>query len=151
VRHDGLREIQHPGQIDVDDAPPAGLVDVHELHRLGDSGVVDENVDLAESINGFRGRSLARGQIGDIASEPEMVRTQALRRCFRGPLIDIEDRNARALLGEQSRGREADPTRPGGSRDDCSLTAQKHGFLPKVWAEALSKAACELKRELYND
>ena len=80
-----------------------------------------------------------------------MVRTQALRRCFRGPLIDIEDRNARALLGEQSRGREADPARPGSSRDDCSLAAQKHGFLPKVWAEAFSKAACELKRELYND
>ena len=80
-----------------------------------------------------------------------MVRTQALRRCFRGLLVDIEDRNARAVLGEQLRGREADPTRPGGSGDDCSLTAQKHSFPPKVWAEALSKAACELKRELYND
>jgi SMP-30/Gluconolactonase/LRE-like region len=81
-----LREIQHPGQIDIDDAPPADLVDFHELHRLGDSGVVDENVDVAESVNGFRSRFLARCQIGDVASEAQMITRGIEQDIFRGRL-----------------------------------------------------------------
>ena len=40
------------------------------------SGVVDENVDLAEASDDFSHRALACGRIGDVANEAEMLRPQ---------------------------------------------------------------------------
>ena len=80
-----------------------------------------------------------------------MVRPEPFYRGFQGFLIDIEDRDARAVLGEQSRSREANSTSSSRPRNDCGLAAQKHGVLPRLCTGTSPKTPLKLKRELYND
>ena len=104
----------------------AGL-DVEEFHRLGNAGVVDQNVDLAEGadngFNGFRTRTL----VGDVARNPDMCLLSGLLETLgsgeRCGAIDIKDCNARTFFRKPSGGREANSARRGRSCNNCRFAA----------------------------
>ena len=82
-----------------------------------------------------------------------MVRTQAVRRCFRGPLIDIEDRK-RAPCSANNRAA-AKPIPRGPAAPEMiavlPLKSMASTSLRCGRKHSLKGHTCELKRELYND
>ena len=58
MRDEGLAQVEHARHVDVDDALPVFGRDLHQLQRLGDAGVVDEDIDLTEGRDRLLGRAL---------------------------------------------------------------------------------------------
>ena len=124
--HDRLREIEHAAQIDVLDAVPVLRDDVPDLHGLGDAGIVDENVDLAESLEHLGHCTFTVGFVRDVAGEAKVLLAEFSSRPGRAGAVEIEDRDARALGSERLCGGEADATRTGSSGNDRGFARQKH-------------------------
>ena len=85
--------------------------DVHELHRLGDAGVVDQNVDLAEGCDGLLGGLAAIGEVADVAANSDVTGAKFLGRTLGRSGIQIENGDPGSLLGEKSRCGAAYPAR----------------------------------------
>ena len=76
-------------------------------------------------------------QVGDVAGEAAMWPSPSSAAArLRAGLVEIEDGDPGAVLGEEPRGREADPARAGGARDDGGLAGKQHAFLP-IFREAV--------------
>ena len=126
MRNHGLAHVQTAAQGDVGDGVVVGRLYVHELERLRDSGVVDQHIDLAKSLEHRLSRFLAVDFFCDVARGSEMLRTDVASGGRRRVGVEIEDGDARALRGEQVRNGLADAARRGGPRDDGNLVFQKH-------------------------
>jgi hypothetical protein len=114
VRDRRLAEIEDAGEVDVDDPPPALVVDFHEPGRLGDARVVDQDVDLAERFDDLGNGGGATGAIGDVDDDAEMPlpeRCRDLGRCR----VTIKGGHPGTVPGEQPRCREPDPPRACGT------------------------------------
>ncbi len=77
LRDEGLAQVEHAAQVDVQHRVVVLGLDVHDLQRLGDAGVVDEHVDPAEFTNDPLGGAQARLLVDDIAGETEMALAEA--------------------------------------------------------------------------
>jgi hypothetical protein len=73
------------------------------------AGVVDQQVELAERLDGARDRVLAERLVADVARDGQAAAALLLdQRLGRGRilmLVEIDDRDVRALLGEPDRDR----------------------------------------------
>ena len=106
-------------------------LDVHDLERLRDTGVVDEDVDVAELRDHRRGRAFAVRLAGDIACDADVAGADIGGGRFSGPGVQVEDGDAGAVLGEEPRGGLADAARGRGPGDDCDFVLQQHGGLQR--------------------
>jgi len=73
VRDEGLAEVEHPIQVHGQDAAQVLGRDVHGLHRLGDAGIIDQDVDLTERLEHAPGCLLAGCRLDHVASEATML------------------------------------------------------------------------------
>ena len=73
VRNEGLAEVEDAAQVDVEDALPALRVDLHDLHRLGDAGIVDEDVDRPNSSMTCSAALPQRREVGDVAADADVA------------------------------------------------------------------------------
>jgi hypothetical protein len=138
VRHQSLAEVEHAAQVDVEHRIPVLRGDVHELQRLGDAGVVDQDVDMAERLDGAVGRLLAAVAVGHVAREAAVLSAEALGRVVRRAFVEVDDRDAGAVLGKQPRRSEADPARARGTGNDRHLAGEQHRSLQSVPAWEVS-------------
>ncbi len=87
----------------VDRQQPVELVLLHLQHRPPDmahAGVVDEDVDRPECIDRGLDRGIHVGALGDVAAHGDGLVADRGRGRTRGPLIDVDDGNARAFARE---------------------------------------------------
>ncbi len=115
-----------PSQIDVHHQVVVLQRDVHQLVGLADPGIVDQDVDLAE-IGEDRGVTAwhCRG-IGDVAAIAAMRWPDYPRPPLglRG-IVEIDNRDQRAMLGKALRRRLADTALRGGTGDDRNLAQEQ--------------------------
>ena len=86
-----LAHIERPAQVDVEDGLLVSSLDVHDLQRLRDAGIVDQNVDPAELGDDAVDRGDAGGLVGDVAGKAPMAFADLGRRGLRLRLVEIED------------------------------------------------------------
>ncbi len=89
---------------------PVRLTSEHELDLLGrdradagrphDAGDVGEHVGRAERIEDMRDRIAATRVVAHVDRDAAMASAEARRRRFRSGAVDIQHRNAGAVLGE---------------------------------------------------
>ena len=97
-------------------------------HLVGDSvprvaGVVHEDVDLAELVDGLLHKFVRNARIGQVAGEDSRLAVD-LRRCLLGDVaVDVVDEDSRALAYEELRRRAADAASRAG--DDRVLSVEK--------------------------
>ena len=87
LEHVGAEDLagaKRAGQVGVEDALPLGVVDLERGAPLGPSGAVDQDVDLAEGLDGGLAERLQGGAVGDVAGEPQGVLAPSLDREGRG-------------------------------------------------------------------
>ena len=122
-------------EVDVQDSVPV----VHGVGEevagaAGDAGVVVEDVDAAEALDGGCDQPIEVGQVRDVGLDGQ--RTAAGRLDLAGGLLgqlgaQVGDDDAGALLREAQRNRA--PDAPGGARDDRDLVGQTHRCLLITW------------------
>jgi hypothetical protein len=131
MRNEGLAEIENAGQVHVDHALPALGADVHHLQGLGDSGVVDQDVDLAERGERLFGGLAAIRQVGDVACDADMFGAELRGRLLCAGRVEVKDGNARPVLGEELRCRATNSARACGARDHGGLIGEQHADPPR--------------------
>jgi hypothetical protein len=106
--------------VDVDDQVPVLVGHLEQQVVAGDAGVVDQDVDAAELLDDPGDRGVDRGGVADVGADADVLLVPGrgeLRGRRRGSrLVEVEDRDRRALLGEPGRAPEADALRR--ARDD---------------------------------
>ena len=108
-------------------------------HLVGDAvagvaGVVDDDVDLAELVDGLLDQLVRHALLGEVAAEHRGLARDLRRRLLGDVAVEVVDEHARALLGEQLRGRAADSTRRSG--DDRRLSVQDSHSILLSWLSA---------------
>ena len=104
------------------------------LDRLGDGGVVHQNVEAAEGLHGLLDHRETFGVFCDVALHCD--RLHAERAAFGGDLLGafgiagIIDDNVAALLGQQFHGLAADAFARAGSGDDRGFALHVHALPP---------------------
>jgi hypothetical protein len=94
------------------------IVDLHRLHGLGDAGIVEKDIHLSESRDGGLCGLLARLEVCHVTADADMIPPE-FRRCVLGALlIEVENGDLRAMLGEETGGREPDSVRAGRTGND---------------------------------
>jgi hypothetical protein len=111
VRNECLAQVQHAGQIDIDHELPILGRDIHQFERLGNAGVINENVDLAEGCDSLFGGLATIGEVADVAANSDVVRAEFLGRSLGRGGIQIQDGDPGSLFGEKSRCGAAYPAR----------------------------------------
>jgi hypothetical protein len=130
MRNHSLREEQYALEVDVLDPVPVARLDIEEFHRLGNAGVIDQDVDLTEGVgDSFHGLH-AGGLIGHVAGNSDMSVAKVLRGGLCGGPIDIEDCYPSALFGKPSGGREANPAGRSRTCNNGCFAAKQHSILP---------------------
>src|SRR5206468_7085829 len=122
-----LRAIETPEEVSPEVIFPVLRSDLEEGLRLGDAGVVDEHVDLAERADRVGHEPLDRGMLPDVAGRSERAPSEAARLAgglFRALAVEIGDRDVRSFAGERESDRLADAA--AGSGDECDLTLESH-------------------------
>jgi hypothetical protein len=105
-------------------------LDVHDLQRLGDAGVVDQHVDRAPAAQKLLHGGAAGRLVGDVAGETDMVLAQVACRLFRLLSVEVEDGDRGAMLGKKPRrghAQAAGRSRPG---HDSKFPIEKTHGLP---------------------
>jgi hypothetical protein len=119
-----LGEAEDTGEVDVDDRLPVFFGVIGGGRAADDAGVVDENVDGAEVLDGFFNEARADSGIADIAFQGNAFRA-GLGDKFLGGLGDAGravDGNPGASFGEGDRNGCAEAA--GGSGNEGGLTIQ---------------------------
>jgi hypothetical protein len=138
VRDEGLAQVEYARHIHVDDALPVFGLDLHQLHRLRDAGIVDEDIDLTEGRDRLLGRALTALEIGNIAAESDVTISQFAGRVLGALCVEVEHRYPRPVLGEQLRRRAADAARACRARDDGILALQQHWRFSLILARVIA-------------
>ena len=97
--------IQRAAQVDVEDGVVVFRLDVHDLQRLGDAGIVDQHVDRAELGHDLLHRGEAGGLVGDVAGEADDAFAEVGGRGLRLRLVEIENDDPAAVLANRARWR----------------------------------------------
>ena len=115
VTRGGLGHVEESGQVHRESAVPFIGSDVEELVADGDAGVIDEDVDPAHEVDGFRERSLDLRELRDVGGN-DAGEFRELALDFGATfLVAVEDDDARAFFEEADSGGGADSA--GASRD----------------------------------
>ncbi len=129
-------------------------VDLHGLYRLGDAGIVDENIDMAEGLDDLLRGAVGRLAPGHITDNADMTRAQACGSLPGRGFIKIGDRNARTMSGEQARCRQPDTARARSPRNYGGFAVEQHGRSPNIFCCFSSGTIDEIddtdKRVIYN-
>ena len=88
----------------------------------GVAGVVDDDVDLAELVDGLLDQLVRNALLGEVAAEHRGLARDLRRRLLGDVAVEVVDEHARTLLGEQLRCGAADSSRRSG--DDRRLSVQ---------------------------
>lgn len=137
MRNHRLRQKENALEVDILDAIPVAWLDVEEFDRLGNAGVVDQNVDLTEGAdNGLDGFG-AGALVGDVAGDSDVRPVAGLFETLgsgvrRGP-VNIKDGNAGAFFRKPPGCCETDASRRGRTCNDCRFAAKQH-FVPPWYA-----------------
>ena len=87
-------------------------------------GVVDQQIEPAEGLDGAREGLAAERLVADVAGDreaaPPLFLDQLPGRAGVGVLVEIDDRDLGALLGEADRDRPADPAVAAGDQGDLA-------------------------------
>ncbi len=125
-REDGPAAEESAGQVDVDHLPP--LLDRHLRHPVlrHHAGVVDQGVELAETLDHRRDHRLHLALVADVGRERLRLPTGGVDRGDGGGgtfgAIEIADRDVGAGLGTGEGDRGADPT--AGTGDQHGATGE---------------------------
>ena len=74
MRKEGPDAVQHPHEVDVEHPSPGVERDVVDAAAASDSGIVADDVDVAERLMTLRGGTLDAGGVGDVADDAAHVR-----------------------------------------------------------------------------
>jgi hypothetical protein len=129
VRDEGLAQVEDAGEVDVDDAAPACLVDLHRLHGLRDAGIVEKNIDMPQGRDGGIGGTPARIGIGDVAPDAHMPGTELRGRILRALLVQIENGDPGAVCRKETGGCEPNSARARRAGDGGGSAFKQHRFL----------------------
>ncbi len=123
-----------PFQVRVQHAVPPRLVTLQEMTRLvGQPGIVDQHLHVAEPFERCVEQAVHRGLLGDVRGHADGFTARLLDRLRHvvGACIDVVHDDARTLLPEALGDRPADPT-PGPGHDhdgsDKTLLLLPHGL-----------------------
>src|SRR5205085_11646604 len=104
---------------------PVVLAHLEQQVVAGDAGVVDEDVDPTQVRDDPLDRGLDGGGVGHVGADADGLGTPGDRkpagRLARGGLVEVDDRDRGALLGEPGGGAEPDPARCTGDDGDPSI------------------------------
>ena len=120
-------QVKRAAQVDVEDAVVARRIDVHDLHRLRDAGVVDQDIDVAERLDARVDGGFALVELGDVANEADMIAAKRGCRLNGGVAVDIENGDAGAVFGEQPCGCKADAVLACSAGNNRGLALEHHG------------------------
>ena len=110
VAQDAAGEHEHRGEVDGDDVVPLFVLHAHEQIVVGDAGIVDEDVDLAESLLGFLAELGHCGAVAEIARQHEHAAAELGGESVELLLVGARDRDGRALCVQRLGDRPADAT-----------------------------------------
>ena len=128
VPRDGLTTEKGAFQIDVQNLVERLFVEVEEVALLDDAGIVHEDVDVAEFVEG-RGHQIVNMQaIGDVAGgEPDLAQAFQVGNGGRaGLLVDVGDDDPGTFLKKTACYGQANAV--GAAGDDCDLAVEGHGL-----------------------
>ena len=125
-RQDGLGCQQRAAQADVQHGLIVCFGNIKKFTRLGDPGVVDQDVDAARLTHDFRGRLFQRGLVGHVGDQANVAGTQARCGTRRICRLEIEDDHARALRRHHLRRAESEPVGTGAAGDYRYLVFEQH-------------------------
>ena len=86
------------------------------------TGVVDDDVDLAPSVNGCLNQLGRRCRVGQVTSEDNRLAAKLRSRLLRDVAVEIVDQNLRAMLDQDLRRCPADASCAAG--DNCHLVVK---------------------------
>src|SRR6478735_6726872 len=115
----GLAHQEGALEVHPHDGVPVVLGQLEQQVVAGDAGVVHQDVDTPELVEHASHGCLDGGTVGDVARDADGLRLATEAGCggARLALVEVEDRDRGALLGEPLGGAGADPARC--PRDDC--------------------------------
>ena len=141
MRQDVLAGQEATGEVEVDGAVPAGLVELDRAAHLGIADVVVQDVDTAVAADHLVDDGLDRVRLRHVADGcfgPAALSRDDPDRLVRGLALDVDADDMGSVAGEQGGGRLAvAPTRPdrAGPEDDRNLVLQPvaHGCRSRSW------------------
>ena len=127
VRHHRLRHVQRAAHVDVHHLGVLLGCHLHQALRAGDACDVDEHVNTPPTLQSARQRSVAINFRGDVACCAEVARARQGGGCvFSGFGVQVEDLDARAVLGKKLRAGQAQAARAGSASDDDGAVFEQH-------------------------
>jgi hypothetical protein len=144
-----LGHLKVAAQVDVDHLVVFLAGDVEDAGAVDHAGVADQHVDPAEGLGRPGDRGLAGGALAHVAGQAEVFGPELRRGGRRIGPCQIQDRDPRALLGEEARRRPSDAVGRGGAGDDRRAVLQELHLSASVVALSLgsvSMAAAALPR-----
>ncbi len=90
--------------------------------------------------------------VGDVAGEADVALAPERSRGLAGrAVLEVQDRDAGAVLGEEAGGAEPDAARTGGARNNSGFALEQHVILPGNFQQAFEQSAPSDKREICVD
>lgn len=123
--------MERPVDVDVDDPPPLGVIDVDESALATDAGVVDQDPDRPERRRQRLSRDTDRARVGDVGDErhrPESGGLESVDGRRETALDPVETAHDRPVLGQASGRGQTDPAGRAGDQGDPTQerTGRRH-------------------------
>ena len=127
MRDHRLGHLEVAAQVDVDDLVVFVPGDVEDGGAVDHAGVADQYVDPTEGFGRPGDRVLAGGAVPQVAGIAPVPGADLRRRGRRIGRRKVQDRDPRAVFGEQARRRPADAVRRAAAGDDrCAILLKLH-------------------------
>ncbi len=153
--NDSLAQQQYASKVYVNNSLPALRIDLEGLHRLGDAGIVDQDVNCTEFSGHGGHRAAARFGVGHVTAQTDVPFTQSARRLMCRIQVQIKDRDFGTMGRKEPRRGKTDPPAAGSARDHRCFAVQEQFILPsrafsdRCWCARFHQVRAPDKRELY--
>ena len=124
VAQDAAGQDEHRGQVDGDDVVPLFVLHAHEQIVVGNAGIVDQDVDLAESLLRFLAEFGHCGAVAEIARQHEHAAAELAGESVELILVGARNRDGRALCVQRLGDRPADAA--GGAGDQRAFALRSN-------------------------
>src|SRR2546428_3228716 len=126
LARDALQAEEDALAVDPHDAVPVLFGEIHDVGAARDAGVVDEDIDLAEGVDGLADHPVDALEVADVGPEGQALaaeRADGVGRRLGGPLLEVDRYDVRAALRQGQRRRAADAAR--GTGDDRDTIGER--------------------------